>query len=166
MTRFNRQRTKAEARAEIQAELPGLTAGGATSPLSTDGRWATPPSRTSPWAVPALPWITNHQGGTGYVREPKSELFLLAVANLVGQRSFYESADSRDERYTRLVRQLAVSAPCVDPRPARLAAHRGPDADGVTGGRGRIRPCPAGCRSAGILPAGHRRRAPTPGRAG
>ncbi|MEU4496024.1 TROVE domain-containing protein [Streptomyces sp. NPDC023998] len=111
MTRFNRQRTKAEARAEIRAELPGLTAGGATSPLSTDGRWATPPSRTSPWAVTALPWITNHQGGTGYIREPKSELFLLAVANLVGERSFYESADSRDERYTRLVRQLAVSAP-------------------------------------------------------
>ncbi|WP_406279614.1 TROVE domain-containing protein [Streptomyces sp. NBC_00191] len=58
-----------------------------------------------------MPWATNHQGGTGYVRDPKSELFLLAVANLVGQRSFYESAESRDERYTRLVRQLAVSAP-------------------------------------------------------
>lgn len=111
MTRFSRQRTKAEARAEIQAELPGMTAGGATSPLSTHGRWATPPRGASPRAVPTMPWATNHQGGTGYVRDPKSELFLLAVANLVGQRSFYESAESRDERYTRLVRQLAVSAP-------------------------------------------------------
>ena len=69
-----------------------------------------------------MPWITNHQGGTGYVREPKSELFLLAVANLVGQRSFYESTESRDERYTRLVRQLAVSAPVWTlGRPSRAA---------------------------------------------
>ncbi|WP_405999602.1 TROVE domain-containing protein [Streptomyces sp. NBC_00829] len=111
MTRFNRQRTKAEARAVIQAEVPGLTAGGRTSPLSTDGRWATPPRGASPSPVTALPYVTNRQGGAGYVREPKSELFLLAVANLVGQHSFYESAESRDERYTQLIRQLAISDP-------------------------------------------------------
>ncbi|TQJ74680.1 hypothetical protein FBY22_7688 [Streptomyces sp. SLBN-31] len=38
MTHFNRQRAKSEARSEIQAEIPGLTAGGATSSLSTHGR--------------------------------------------------------------------------------------------------------------------------------
>ncbi|MEV0643609.1 TROVE domain-containing protein, partial [Streptomyces sp. NPDC050619] len=53
----------------------------------------------------------NHEGGAGYVREPKSELFLLAVANMVGQHSFYEGAGSRDARYADLVRQLAVSEP-------------------------------------------------------
>ncbi len=116
MTRFNRRRSKAEARAVIQAEIPGMTAGGATSPLSTHGRWATPapgasalPSTAMP--VAGMPWTTNHQGGTGWVREPKSELFLLAVANMVGRHSFHEAAESRDERYARLIRQLAVSEP-------------------------------------------------------
>ncbi|MCX4747445.1 TROVE domain-containing protein [Kitasatospora sp. NBC_01287] len=53
----------------------------------------------------------NHQGGTGFVREPKSELFLLAVSNLVSQESFYESGGSRDDRFTALVRELAVTDP-------------------------------------------------------
>ncbi|MFI6102617.1 TROVE domain-containing protein [Streptomyces sp. NPDC051310] len=112
MTRFNRQRAKAEARSEIRAEIPGLTAGGATSPLSTYGQWVVPPSRAFRRTVfPAPPHGVNHEGGAGYVREPKSELFLLAVANMSGQHSFYESAPSRDERYARLVRELAVSDP-------------------------------------------------------
>ncbi|GAA1259165.1 TROVE domain-containing protein [Kitasatospora nipponensis] len=111
MTQFNRGRAKAEARAEIQAEVPGLTAGGATSPLSLHGRWTPPPTRGRPQPAVPVPWVTNHQGGAGYVREPKSELFLLAVTHLVGQQSYYESATSRDERFVRLVRQLAVDAP-------------------------------------------------------
>ncbi|MFJ2646243.1 TROVE domain-containing protein [Streptomyces sp. NPDC087420] len=114
MTRFNRQRAKAEARAEVQVEIPGVTAGGATSPLSTHGRWREPVTRTfASTAAAAAPAsrVTNHQGGNGYVREPKDELFLLATANLVGQRSFYEDAAARDERYVRLVRQLALSEP-------------------------------------------------------
>ncbi|MFE7772594.1 TROVE domain-containing protein [Streptomyces sp. NPDC057445] len=111
MTRFNRQRAKSEARSEIQAEIPGLTEGGATSTLSTHGRWILPPSRTARRTVFPLPQGINHQGGAGYAREPKSELFLLAVAHMAGQSSFYESARSRDERYARLVRQLAVSDP-------------------------------------------------------
>ncbi|WP_405571322.1 TROVE domain-containing protein [Streptomyces sp. NBC_01167] len=112
MTRFSRPRTKADARAEIQAEVPGLTARGVTSPLSTDGRWATPPRGASaPVVTRWLPWITNHQGGAGYVREPKDALFLLAVANMVGRNTFYESAESRDDRYLRLIRELALSEP-------------------------------------------------------
>ncbi|MFC8512778.1 TROVE domain-containing protein [Streptomyces sp. NPDC057257] len=90
MTRFNRGRTKSEARTEIQAEIPGLAVGGATSYKHV---------------------VLNHEGGRGYVREPRAELFLLAMANMVGQRSFYESALSRDERFTRLVHELAVSDP-------------------------------------------------------
>ncbi|MGW4650617.1 TROVE domain-containing protein [Kitasatospora sp. NPDC004289] len=54
---------------------------------------------------------TNHNGGTGHLRDARSELFLLAVANLVGQRSFYEQAADRDDRYSLLVRRLAVSDP-------------------------------------------------------
>ncbi|WP_405871842.1 TROVE domain-containing protein [Streptomyces sp. NBC_00005] len=111
MTQFNRQRAKAEARNEIQAEIPGLTAGGATSSLSTHGQWIVQRSRAGRRPVLRLPYGVNHQGGAGYARTPKAELFLLAVANMVGHHSFYESADDRDERYARLVRQLAVNDP-------------------------------------------------------
>ncbi|TQJ74681.1 TROVE domain-containing protein [Streptomyces sp. SLBN-31] len=59
-----------------------------------------------------FPWRgRTHQGGAGYARTPKAELFLLAVANMVGHHSFYEDAGARDERYERLVRSLAVSDP-------------------------------------------------------
>ncbi|MFE3429783.1 TROVE domain-containing protein [Streptomyces sp. NPDC059171] len=54
---------------------------------------------------------TNHQGGTGYLRDTKSELFLLAVANFVGTDTFYESGGQRDDRYTQLIRQVAVIDP-------------------------------------------------------
>ncbi|MFG2819307.1 TROVE domain-containing protein [Kitasatospora sp. NPDC048365] len=55
--------------------------------------------------------VVTHEGGVGYLRDEKSELFLLAVSNLVGQDTFYERGGDRDDRYTALVRQLAVSDP-------------------------------------------------------
>ncbi|WP_030757148.1 TROVE domain-containing protein [Streptomyces sp. NRRL F-5135] len=54
---------------------------------------------------------TNHQGGTGYLRDTKSELFLLAVDNFVGTDTFYEKGGQRDDRYTQLIRQVAVIDP-------------------------------------------------------
>ncbi|WP_416875853.1 TROVE domain-containing protein [Kitasatospora sp. SC0581] len=53
----------------------------------------------------------NHNGGTSFVRDRKSELFLLAVANMVGQDTFHERGGERDDRYTALVRELAVAEP-------------------------------------------------------
>ncbi|WP_282203384.1 TROVE domain-containing protein [Kitasatospora fiedleri] len=70
------------------------TASGPTSPVATTGRTT-----------------ANHNGGTGHLRDEKSELFLLAVANLVGQDTFYERGGDRDDRYTALVRELAVRDP-------------------------------------------------------
>ncbi|GAB2720185.1 TROVE domain-containing protein [Kitasatospora kifunensis] len=70
------------------------TKASATSPVTTTGRGT-----------------TNHQGGTGFLRDSRSELFLLAVTNMVGQDTFYEQADQRDDRYQQLVRQLAVEDP-------------------------------------------------------
>ncbi|GLX40348.1 RNA-binding protein [Streptomyces roseochromogenus] len=55
--------------------------------------------------------LRTHEGGQGFVREPREELYLLAVGNLVSQRTFYESGQDRDDRYTRLVRDLAVRDP-------------------------------------------------------
>ncbi|WP_415954195.1 TROVE domain-containing protein [Streptomyces sp. KLOTTS4A1] len=55
--------------------------------------------------------LRTFEGGSGFEREARSELFLLAVANLVSQRTFYESGADRDERFARLVRELAVEDP-------------------------------------------------------
>lgn len=53
--------------------------------------------RTTPGRAP------TYEGGEGFIREPKSELFLLAVANMVGEDTFYERAADRDGRFKRLV---------------------------------------------------------------
>ena len=53
----------------------------------------------------------THEGATGHLRDARSELYLLAVSNMVGTDTFYEKGGDRDDRYTRLVRQLAVEDP-------------------------------------------------------
>ncbi|MEU9864387.1 TROVE domain-containing protein [Streptomyces sp. NPDC047971] len=67
-------------------------------------------ARTTSPVVSTGPARTR-QGGAGVLREPKSELFLLAVANFVTQQTFYESGEDRDDRFTALVRKLAVEDP-------------------------------------------------------
>jgi hypothetical protein len=71
---------------------------------------ATRPAVASPVATTDEPTRT-HEGGAGHLREAKSELFLLAVSNLVGQDAFYEKGGDRDDRYERLVRRLAIEDP-------------------------------------------------------
>lgn len=53
----------------------------------------------------------TRQGGRGFLRDNRSELFLLAVANFVSQQTFYEDAEQRDSRFAELVRILAVGDP-------------------------------------------------------
>ncbi|MER6731821.1 TROVE domain-containing protein [Streptomyces puniciscabiei] len=55
--------------------------------------------------------LLTHEGGRGQERDARSELFLLAVSNLVSRNTFYESGTDRDDRFARLVRDLAVSDP-------------------------------------------------------
>ncbi|WP_405482916.1 TROVE domain-containing protein [Streptomyces sp. NBC_00009] len=71
----------------------------------------TRPVGRSPIATVAGERARTHEGATGYLRDARSELFLLAVSNLVATDAFYESADDRDDRYSALVRQLAVEDP-------------------------------------------------------
>ncbi|MCX4646864.1 MULTISPECIES: TROVE domain-containing protein [unclassified Streptomyces] len=71
----------------------------------------TRPSGRSPIATVTGERARTHEGATGYLRDARSELFLLAVSNLVATDTFYESADDRDDRYSTLVRQLAVEDP-------------------------------------------------------
>lgn len=55
--------------------------------------------------------LRTYEGGRGRERDARSELFLLAVSNFVSQRTFYETGADRDDRFARLVRELAVTDP-------------------------------------------------------
>ncbi|ROQ26670.1 TROVE domain-containing protein [Streptomyces sp. PanSC19] len=72
---------------------------------------ATPPSPPRLHHGPAGPEFRTYAGGPAVVREPRDELFLLAVGDFVSQTTFYETGAERDDRYTRLVRRLAVEDP-------------------------------------------------------
>src|SRR6187401_1427983 len=50
----------------------------------------------------------TYEGGPGFRHDAKGELFLLAVANFVGEDTFYEQAGERDRRYADLVHRVAV----------------------------------------------------------
>ena len=53
----------------------------------------------------------THEGGAAYARDPTSELFLLAATNMVGEDTFYERAQMRDERFAALVHAVTASDP-------------------------------------------------------
>ena len=57
------------------------------------------------------PSTVTAEGGAGYKRDAKSELFMLAVSNMVGEDTFYEGATERDARFRDLVRAVAVIDP-------------------------------------------------------
>lgn len=69
----------------------------------------TRPAVASPIQTEQTPSGVTYEGAPGYGRDVKSELFLLAVANMVGENTFYEKAGQRDERYERLIHEVAVA---------------------------------------------------------
>ncbi|MFD5826745.1 TROVE domain-containing protein [Lentzea sp. NPDC060358] len=69
------------------------------------------PAGTSPVATAAEPSGRTHEGGDGFARDAKSELFLLAVSNMGGEDTFYESAGRRDTRFAQLVHTTALADP-------------------------------------------------------
>lgn len=54
---------------------------------------------------------TTYEGAPAHTFDLHSELFLLAVTNMVGENTFYESASDRDVRYRSLIHQLAQFDP-------------------------------------------------------
>lgn len=62
---------------------------------------------TSP--VRAVRRALTHEGGPAYSRDVFSELFLLAVTNMVGEDTFYEAAGERDERFRDLLHAAVAS---------------------------------------------------------
>lgn len=53
----------------------------------------------------------TYEGGKAFLRDEKSELFLLAVVNFFGQNTFYEKATDRDKRYADLIHKVALADP-------------------------------------------------------
>ncbi|MGC4856705.1 TROVE domain-containing protein [Micromonospora sp. DT4] len=51
------------------------------------------------------------EGAPGFVREPRLELFLFGVSNMVGEAAFYEGSTDRDARFRDLVATVAVADP-------------------------------------------------------
>ncbi len=75
---------------------PGLAAAraaGITSPITTTGHALT------------------HEGAPGFARTPASELFLLAVTDMAGQNTHYETAEVRGKRLAALAQTVAVDDP-------------------------------------------------------
>ncbi len=71
----------------------------------------TRPAVSSPVTSESTPSGRTYEGGDGYARDTKSELFLLAVANMGGEATFYESGKDRDNRYAKLVHAAALDDP-------------------------------------------------------
>jgi hypothetical protein len=64
---------------------------------------------TTPITSEQRPSGRTFEGAPGYARDAKSELFLLAVTNMVGEATFYEAAGDRDSRYAQLIRAAVVT---------------------------------------------------------
>lgn len=64
---------------------------------------------TGPISGAARATAQTHEGGPGYLRDTRSEFFVLAVSSMVGEDTFYEGSAERDERFRALVAELAVS---------------------------------------------------------
>lgn len=71
----------------------------------------TRPAVTSPITSEPTPSTVTHEGGAGYQRDTKSELFLLAITNMVSEHTFYETAGQRDARYEDLVARATLEDP-------------------------------------------------------
>ncbi|RKN10866.1 TROVE domain-containing protein [Streptomyces radicis] len=68
-------------------------AGAPTSPVTTTGS------------------ATTFEGGAAFSRDAKSDLFLFAAVNMVGEDTFYEAAEGRDRRFQKLVREATREDP-------------------------------------------------------
>jgi hypothetical protein len=55
--------------------------------------------------------VSTFEGDAGHALDAKSELFTLALTNLVGEHTFYEDAPARDGRFAALVHEVTTQDP-------------------------------------------------------
>jgi len=78
--------------------------------LSKFNTTKTRPAVSSPVTSESTPSARTYEGGAGYARDTKSELFLLAVTQFA-EATFYESGQDRDSRYAQLIHAAALADP-------------------------------------------------------
>lgn len=62
-------------------------------------------------AIKSKGLTVNHEGIDAFGRTSKTDLFLLGVTNFVGEDTFYESSEDRDQRYVSLVAKVTKKDP-------------------------------------------------------
>src|SRR5215472_17712098 len=62
---------------------------------------------TAPLQTEKTPSGKTHEGGAGFERDPKTQLFMGTTTTFAGEGSFYEDAAAHDGRMIALARQLA-----------------------------------------------------------
>lgn len=72
--------------------------------LNTGSRLVKAPLQTE-----KIPTGKTHEGGAGFTRDDKTQLFLGCTTTFAGEGSFYESAEAHDERMIALIKEIAVS---------------------------------------------------------
>ncbi len=70
-----------------------------------------PAKGRGPIVTEPAPTACTALGAPGWRRDTKSELFLLAVSNMVGQHTFHEDGATRDGRFEQLAAAAAVEDP-------------------------------------------------------
>lgn len=78
-------------------------------PFNTKDKRA--PRSPGPLGTSPTPDTRTGNGAVGFSYEDKSALFLLATNSMFGQDKFYESAKQADDRFVKLVRQVAKADP-------------------------------------------------------
>ncbi len=53
----------------------------------------------------------THEGGIGFTKDAKTALYTLAVTNMAGEDTFYESGGQRDSRYRGLIHEVTITDP-------------------------------------------------------
>lgn len=69
------------------------------------------PVQVSSPVLTTLDRVPTYEGGIGWARDAKSELFLFAVSNMVSEPDFYEAAAERDERFRSLIATVVAEDP-------------------------------------------------------
>lgn len=62
-------------------------------------------------SVSTVPDAVTHERGTDFKQDTCSELFRLAVTNMVGENTFYESGKVRDRRFVSLIHKAVAEDP-------------------------------------------------------
>jgi TROVE domain len=67
------------------------------------------PAAAGPVKTETVSSVKTHEGGAGFLRDAKGELFLRATASFAGEDSFYEDKFARDDRIRAVAAGLAVT---------------------------------------------------------